>query len=263
MIFGEPRPFEEAIQSRLARTLLPTDLRSQLLSQIPPALKERMFFVSGMTRADELTRVGESIDDILLGSTTRDAQRAKLKLLVDQMGAPALSDARLNLILDTNVQMAEGFGSFVQGQGAGVLDAWPAQELVRMNVPKVPRDWPDRWETAGGELVDGDRMVAAKDDDLWNRLGDPDLFDDGLGNPYPPFAFNSGMDVADVTREEAERLGVIDPDQQIAADDRGLNQDLAMNLETRDAELKAAVLDTLQGVARLVKGVLRFTGAGA
>jgi hypothetical protein len=132
-----------------------------------------------------------------------------------------------------------------------------------MNVPKVSRDWPERWETAGGELVDGDRMVAAKDDDLWNRLGDPDLFDDGLGNPYPPFAFSSGMDVADVTREEAERLGVIDPDQQIAADDRGLNQGLAMNLETRDAELKAAVLDTLQGVARLVKGVLRFTGAGA
>jgi len=45
-------------------------------------------------------------------------------------------------------------------------------------------------------------MIALKDDDVWDQLGSSDFFPDGLDNPYPPFAFNSGMDVRDVIRSE-------------------------------------------------------------
>ena len=263
MIFNEPMPFNEAVESRLAKMLLPTELRSRLLRELPSAIKERCFFSSAVTRADELGKISEAIDDMLAGDTTREAERAKLKLLIDELGAPELSDARLNLILDTNLQMAEGYGSFAQGQDPDILDAYPAQELVRVDAKRVPRDWPDRWEEAGGELLEGDRMVARKDDEIWDKLGDPDLFDDGLGNPYPPFAFNSGMDVADVERGEAEKLGLIDINERVEPQDRELNQDLQADLGIRDGVLRNAVVDFLHGVATFKKGVLSFMGGGA
>ena len=263
MIFNEPLPFKEAVESRMAKMLLPTELRGNMLAKLPGAIKERCFFSAAVQRGDELGKISDAIDDMLAGTTTRDAERARLKQVIDELGAPELSDARLNLILDTNLDMAEGYGSFMQGQDETILDAWPAQELLRIGARKVPRDWPDRWEEAGGELVDGDRMVAAKDDPIWDKLGDPDLFDDGLGNPYPPFAFNSGMDVADVDRNEAEQLGVIDPGQTIDASDRGLNDDLQSDLGIRDGILRNAIVDFLQGVAQFKKGVLLFKGGGA
>jgi hypothetical protein len=243
--------------------LIPTELRTKLLSVLPAELKERMFWSSTVESAKALDRMGNSIDEILAGNSTRDAERSMLKRVADELGFGNLSDARLNLILDTNVQLAEGYGSFTQGQDQGILDTWPAQELVRVNVPRKPRDWPDRWEEAGGELVDG-RMVAAKDDDIWDELGSPDLFEDGLGNPFPPFAFNSGMDVRDVSRSDAVRLGVIEPGQRIEPEDRGINDDLKQDLDLRDANLKSTLLDFLGNLARFDKsGVLRYTGKGA
>jgi hypothetical protein len=262
MIFSEPMPFKEAVESRLAKMLLPTELRSKLLKVLPAEIKERCFWASAVQRADEVGKISEAIDEMLAGEATRDEQRSKLKAIIDELGAPELTDARLNLILDTNLQMAEGYGSFTQGQAPVILDMYPAQELIRIDVKRVPRDWESRWEEAGGEIVDG-RMVAAKDDPIWNALGDPSLFDDGLGNPYPPFAFSSGMGVADVDREEAERLGVIDPDQRVEPQDRELNQDLQSDLGIRDGVLRNAVVDFLQGVARFKDGVLVFRGGAA
>ena len=260
MIFDEPIPFNEAVESRLAKMLLPTELRSKLLKDLPSAIKERCFFSSAVTRADELGKINEAIDFMLAGGSTRDAERSKLQEIIKELGAPDLSDARLNLILDTNLEMAEGYGTFIQGQQPEILDAWPAQELVRVNAKKVPRDWPSRWEEAGGDVSAGERMVARKNDEIWDKLGDPDLFDDGLGNPYPPFAFNSGMDVADVDRAEAEELGVIDPGEIIDPADRGLNEDLQADLGIRDGVLKNSIVDFLQGIAEFKNGVLAFKG---
>jgi hypothetical protein len=58
-------------------------------------------------------------------------------------------------------------------------------------------------------------MVALKNHPIWERLGDPALFDDGLGNPYEPFAFGSGMGTVDVSRDDAMGLGIIDRDTQV------------------------------------------------
>ena len=49
-------------------------------------------------------------------------------------------------------------------------------------------------------------MAALKSSGIWQVLGD---FPDGLGNPYPPFAFNSGMWTEEVSRDEAIQLGLI------------------------------------------------------
>jgi hypothetical protein len=264
MIFTEPQPFTDALNSRLARMLMPTELRDRMLRTLPTALKERAFWSATVESGRILDELGGGIDEVLAGHLTRNAERAKLKLLLDRLGAPPLSDARLNLILDTNVQTAEGYGDFMQGQDQDILDLWPAQELVRFNIPKVPRDWPERWTQVGGELVAGHRMIAAKDDEIWDEIGSPDNFDDGLGNPYPPFAFNSGMDVQDISREEAVALGVLDGDERVEPQDRGLNEDLQADFAVRDASLRSMIADVLRGIAHFTPdGVLRYTGEGS
>ena len=49
------------------------------------------------------------------------------------------------------------------------------------------------------------RMVAMKNDPIWTAISD-------FGLPYPPFKYNSGMGVIDVSYSEAVDLGVMDKD---------------------------------------------------
>ena len=56
-------------------------------------------------------------------------------------------------------------------------------------------------------------MVALKTSPIWQALGDgAGGYRDTLGNPYPPFAYGSGLAWADVSRDEAIELGLIDPE---------------------------------------------------
>jgi len=263
MIFRTPLPFAEAIDSREVRSILPTDFRTQLLQEIPLQLRERAFFSAGVTNAEFLGRADEAVSDLLTGTVDRATKRAELKKLLEELGyrpAPGeedtltdlSSDARLNLILDQNLQMAQGYGSWKQGQDPSILDLWPAQELVRVIDSANKRDWAARWRDAGGEFY-GPRMIALKNDPIWTRIS-------RFGTPYPPFDFNSGMDVEDVSREEAVALGLIDRDTELLPEDRGFNRDLQASAEVRSDALQAALQEHFAGVAEIVGGVLRFIG---
>jgi hypothetical protein len=52
-------------------------------------------------------------------------------------------------------------------------------------------------------------MIALKNHDIWNWIGSSDLFPDALDVIWPPFAFNSGMWVRDVSRGEMEEIGLM------------------------------------------------------
>lgn len=171
--------------------------------------------VRGPTEADEAAR--EAGDRPLLLSLPE----AKARILdelnrVNYRPAPEdegtikdfTTDARLDLVVETNEAVVHGHGSWVAAQDPVLLDAFPAQELVRISPASEPRNWPLRWMMAGGTTYGG-RMVALKGAPVWEALGNNSLFPDALGNPYPPFAFNSGMDIRDVSRAEAEELGLI------------------------------------------------------
>lgn len=69
-----------------------------------------------------------------------------------------------------------------------------------------PRDWPTRWEEAGGEFADG-KMLAPINGKIWTAIS-------AFGNPYPPFDFNSGMSVRRVSRERVEALELRIPNQR-------------------------------------------------
>ena len=89
----------------------------------------------------------------------------------------------------------------------------------------MPRDWELRWQDAldacGDEKAsdcfdETGRMVALKSSPIWQALGDGEGgYTDTLSNPYPPFAFESGMGWESVSREEAEELGLIEPGEEV------------------------------------------------
>jgi hypothetical protein len=65
-------------------------------------------------------------------------------------------------------------------------------------------------------LAETGRMIALKDSEIWQALGDgEDGSTDTLGNPFPPFAFLSGMGVRDIGYTEAVALGVIEPGEKV------------------------------------------------
>lgn len=267
MILRSPLPFQEAIDSREVKSILPTDFRTRLLDQIPPQLRERAFFSAGVSNAQFLAQASAAVDELLAGKTDLATKRLGLRNLLDSLGYRPVageegtltdlsSDRRLNLILNTNLEMAQGYGYYAQGQDSAILDQWPAQELIRVRDSKVPRDWPARWEAAGGRFYDG-RMIALVNDPIWVEIS-------RFGLPYAPFDYNSGMDLKRIDRDEAMALGLIDRDTQIAPQDRPFNDGLEAPLDV-GADLQEPLLDALSDagiVAHFIGNVLRFISGG-
>jgi hypothetical protein len=255
MIFAQPIPFVEAVKHLAAKRLMPTGMNSAGLKQVAASVRRQSLFSAETTLVDyldEVKRVVESVVDpkqvvrydaegkpleftVTEGfnpASAREALRNKLKELgyqpgEDQAGSikDLSSDARINLVVKTNVELAEGAGKYVQGNlNEDVVDLWPAWELVRYESRKDPRDWEQRWRIAAQVANDPKaaaalelhgKLAALKSSGIWRELGDgAGGFEDTLGNPYPPFAFNSGMWTEDVSREEAEAMGLIEPGEE-------------------------------------------------
>ena len=279
MIFGEPLPFEEAIAFARQKRLLPTTLDSRQLSRLSGALKRRSMFSAAVSHAGALQRLASLVEKIAGGiteggvvagtQTGTDRQvsiaeaKAQMKEYWDSIGYQArpgeegsvkdlTSDRRLQLQVETNVLDTLGYGRLQATQDEVALDVNPAWELVRMSHPKVPRDWDARWSEARASLgsdaegstdAGSGRMVALKNHPIWAALGSSDLFDDALGNPWPPFAFNSGMNVVDVPRDEAVDLGLLGETTVVPPVDVGdLNDELSVDASRFDGEL-ARVLE--------------------
>ena len=211
------------------KDLLPTSLGSdELRSSIASDILRRSVFSARMESAHYLAKIREVCAQVSEGSINQATARARLLETLSQMGHSPLDDGgltnpasirRLNLIVDTQRQMAASV-SRIQTQTPAVLERWPAWELTRLVGKAVPReDWPARWRNAGESIGwEGalkDRFIALKTSPIWQALGDgAGGFRDTLGNPYPPFAYSSGMAWVAVDRETCERLGLSVPEQE-------------------------------------------------
>ncbi|HZF01639.1 MAG TPA: hypothetical protein VE344_07065 [Methylomirabilota bacterium] len=174
----------------------------------------------------------KNVQDVLAGKINNVTARCNLKKAIIAAGyhlgtahiepdspEDLLCDSRLNLVIKTNVEMAQGHRDWNANQNAVILDQFPALELFRLEGRDNQRDWLSRWRLAGAQTGDpigtgwiitpDERMIALKNHLIWDRLGDPTIFSDGLGKPWPPFAFDSGMWVMSVERSKAEAIGLI------------------------------------------------------
>lgn len=68
-------------------------------------------------------------------------------------------------------------------------------------------EWTTRWVGVGGRLFEGTRMIAAKWDPIWPKLGA--TFYDGFDSPHPPYARYSCAYWNEIDDDEAIALGVI------------------------------------------------------
>lgn len=216
------------------KELLPTSLGSaEIREQIAGDILRRSVFSARMTSAAYLAKIREVCAEMIAGNVSQADARNSLEDVLDQMGFsmqdgggltnPA-SIRRLDLIVETQTQMAASVAQ-LQEQTDAVLDEWPAWELTRLEDRRAPRpDWAARWNLAGIsvgwtgaiETHVGGRMVALKSSPIWQALGEGvGGFRDTLGNPFPPFAYSSGMGWVDVTREECETLGLLTPGEKV------------------------------------------------
>lgn len=120
------------------------------------------------------------------------------------------SSRRLGLIFDFQRERLNAEIMLAKADDPDHAWAFPALELVRKERRDVPRAWRERWSEAGGKFYGG-RMIALRDDPVWRKIS-------RFGSPTPPFDFNSGMGLSEISITEAERLGVIKPGERPAGE---------------------------------------------
>jgi hypothetical protein len=277
MTFPAPITFDEALAIARQKNLLPTTLGSFELSKLKEALRRRAIISARLDRASVLQVLKENLE--LLSGGTRDQfdrlrsipeAKAQLKEALQREGIwstpvergggtirDLTSDSRRQLIVETNLLDTLGGGRHIAAQNPVSLDVNPAWELVRVVQPKggpqARRNWRARWMQAlratgksDGATTGVGRMVALKNHPIWQKLGDgAGGYDDTLGNPWPPFAFNSGMNVIAVPRADAVSLGLLAQDDQLTPDtdsDTMLNAlDIEASTARFDSDLQAAL----------------------
>lgn len=289
MNFDEPIPFDEAIAVAQRKGLLPTNLSSLQLSVLEQQLKQRAVFSARMDKAEVLQVLQENLEAIVSG--LRDERgvyrsipeaKAQLREAMLKAGVPLepygtrkiqdfYSDARRDLMVRTNVLDTLGFGQHVALQGS--LYNLPAQKLVRTRIPKggtaSMRPWLQRWADAldaigsdadSGCTIPGESggvMAALINHPIWQALGGgAGGYGDSLGNPWAPFAFNSGMSTTPIARSEAISLGLLTEDQHIEPDD---SFDMNEHLEASVSRFSSALQGELdKGGLKVLGGVLKI-----
>ena len=245
-------PWQAAVDRFSARTPVGSALRTAEWADVPVALRERAMFSAGITSASLVGEMRQRILDGLTqarqGGTGMDRSRfvAEMRQL---LGAEAgdsgqLTDItsfrRLELIYDFQAQSAHGAAAHQASLDSNLLDAFPAQRLVRVESRRMPRDWYSRWaqagEMVGWEGASRTTMVALITSPIWTALS---RFD----RPYPPFDFGSGMGLETVDRDEAEKLGLLPKDEPPAERLQRLREASAQARQTWDEEQQASVRD--------------------
>jgi hypothetical protein len=280
------QPFLEALQRLQEQSLLPTSAGTYDLEQLPADLRERAFFSARVVNADILQQAYELVTRGV-GGGARDANgnyvpgssvnlatfRLEMKNYLqsisyqpdpDQEGTlkDLSSDKRLEVIFKTNVQMAQGYGAYIQQQDPAALDAWPAQELYRLEDRQEKRPWGQRWNDAIQELGRSNTsaipvgdpyadsgMFALVNDQIWETIS-------RFGLPYPPFDFGSGMWVRDISRLEAENMGLLAPGDD-APDPviKPFNEDVQAVV----TDLAPALQEALSAFGKIIDGVFHLT----
>ena len=201
----------------LQKALVGSGLDSSQWNQIQAGFRNRAFFSSRVAEVNILAAMRERVAKYAEGET--DLSKIRMMIRDDLRRAnytpepgqentihDLFSQARLDVIIKTNVAQARGYMQYIEGTSPGAFAAFPAQEFTRIRHSNTPRkDWPQRWAKAGGKVYGG-KMIALKDDPVWERLS-------VFGNPFPPFDWGSGMGVLDVDRKTAIQLGLISDEE--------------------------------------------------
>lgn len=282
-------PLQDAIRHISSKTPIGSRLRSAEWQGMPLALRQRGQFSATVESMLFVNRIQENVlktvriqrERLASGKEgalmdreefaaqlrevgLREGLRPKEGGLVGTIQDPT-AYKRAKLIFDVQTQQAEGYAYWKTHNDADVVNAAPAQELIRVESRQKPRDWQQRWREAAQASGDGNayrmladqgRMIARMDSRIWEMLGT--LFPDSLGNPFPPFAFGSGMNVRSVTRDEAELLGLVQPGEQVKGDEIQFNDTLQQSVRDLPTDRQRELEDIFGGQVSISDGTAHW-----
>lgn len=242
MLFSTPVSIDAALKHQHAKAVLPTSLSSrEIQEQLSADIRRHSFYSARTMQADYLDDFARMLKNLISGDVVEDPDTGELRkrgpaegfnpslvrtraqnflkeigYTPDPSEAGSLtdlsSDKRVDLIIDTQTKMAQGYARHEAAQDPDILADFPADEMYRQRESKQKRDWDVVWNTKRRELGDATSaslatskdgpFVALKNDPIWTAIS-------RFGNPYPPFDYGSGMWVRDADDALAERLGVL------------------------------------------------------
>lgn len=144
------------------------------------------------------------------------------------------STTRLELIYTTKTHQSYGFGQYQEGSAPDIVDAFPAARFVRFGFVQEPREYHEQHR---------DEVRLKSDIEFWVSMNDPDM--GGFGVPYPPFGYNSQMGMIDVSRAEAEDLGLIAPGEPAQMPMLSFVEKLSHSVAGLDEEARAALVEQM------------------
>jgi hypothetical protein len=248
---------------------VPSDMRTAEWSMLPQWLRERSFYMAGVSRAEILDEFRREASLIVAGESSIPQSEKNLEQFLDRIGyQPEPGDEgtirdlrswrRMRIALRTNIDLLQGWQQKERGHRPGPAAAFPAWELIRIEPRTNEREWLQRWEDAGGQPG---RMIALKTDPIWSRLGSRELFPDALGVDYPPFAWGSGMGWKAIGFRDAEQLGLIDADwaPPTTPPVSSPNESLQSSPAITAPEIRDELATRMGALAEWEGDVLRFT----
>jgi hypothetical protein len=159
----------------------------------------------------------------------RDRARGAILTELRRIGSVPKETAFKDILND--ITSLDSFLKIIQDVACGVdhflaqncdeirVDEFPALHFHRVYRRKTSRDWPARWIAAAHASGDNKaeqifqatgKMIALKSSGIWQALGDGvGGYEDSLGTPFAPFAFDSGFDVDEVPRTKCEKVGLL------------------------------------------------------
>lgn len=244
MSIASPDTFDLAIERLRSKSPIAARMSAADWASVELGLRDRAFFSANVESIATVAQMQVGIDKALAqpGDEAFMSKDRFIGTMREYLGAAPgdsrdltdlTSGRRLGLIYDFQVEDAQEYGRWQASQDPDILDEFPCQELIRVSSRENPRDWSARWADAGGQFFGG-RMIARKDDPIWTRIS-------RFGRPWPPFDFGSGMGIEDIDRDEAVTLGVIEPGEKVAPQEKSFNEGL-------EASLPIATENTLDAV---------------
>lgn len=286
----DPVPFDQALAFARDRVSLPTTLGHGALTTLRRELGQRALILARVSDARILSAVHRRVGELARGIQDRPGDymdpatfRVEMQQILNLTGYQAesgregtISDlrstARLNLIVDTETELASARAQQAADLDPDISDAFPAWELYRARKPDgIERDWEDRWRTAASASGDDaalaalestGRMMARKDSPIWSELGSTDNFEDALDTDHPPFAFNSGMAVKNINRRTAMDAGLIQRGQRIAAQPSAPSP-MRVNVSDISPNIRDALMRATPGVSLTTEGDMLDEGGAA
>lgn len=205
--------------------LYPSAMTSAEWAEVEPAVRNNAFFsacvedervlavlkglvdealAEGLSPAEFVRRALVMLEGIRLTPPEDGAAREVFEESIGVLYDPE----RLRLILRTQEQLASGYAAFCKAFERVHLLLNPGWRFERQPGAKTKRE----------DHVKHEGAVRLKTDwQFWLARNDPSF--GGFGNPYAPFGFNSWMRTFPVSREECERLGLLQPGETVTIPD--------------------------------------------